>query len=193
MSTATESVSTSTAPIRSSTTVWTIDPSHSSVEFSVKHMMISSTKGRFGGVSGTITLDADNFESSHADVRIDVSTIDTRDEKRDGHLRSADFFDVEKFPEITFKSTRVVKDGSDYKVYGDLTILGVTREVVLKTEFNGQNTTPWGFDVVGFEASTKINRKDYGLTWNAALETGGFLVGDEIKVSLEIEANNAQG
>ncbi len=193
MSTATDSTASATAPAGASTTVWTIDPSHSSVEFSVKHMMISSTKGRFGGVSGTITLDSDNLENSHAEVRIDVSTIDTRDEKRDGHLRSADFFDVEKFPEITFNSTRVVKDGSDYKVYGDLTILGVTREVVLKTEFNGQNKTPWGFDVVGFEASTKINRKDYGLTWNAALETGGFLVGDEIKINLEVEANNAQG
>jgi polyisoprenoid-binding protein YceI len=156
-------------------------------------MMISSTKGRFSGVSGTITFDPNNLENGHADVRIDVSTIDTRDEKRDGHLRSADFFNVEQFPEITFKSTRVVRDGSDFKVYGDLTILGVTREVELKTEFNGRNTTPWGFDVVGFEASTKINRKDYGLTWNAALETGGFLVGDEIKVSLDIEANNAQG
>jgi polyisoprenoid-binding protein YceI len=156
-------------------------------------MMISSTKGRFGGVSGTITLDPNNLENSHADVQIDASTVDTRDEKRDGHLRSADFFHVEKFPEITFKSTRVVKDGSDFKVFGDLTILDVTREVVLKTEFNGQNTTPWGFDVVGFEASTKINRKDFGLTWNAALETGGFLVGDDIKINLEVEANNAQG
>lgn len=193
MSNATETINSAAAPVSPSTSVWTIDPSHSSVEFSVKHMMISSTKGRFGGVSGTITLDSNNLENSHAEVRIDASTVDTRDEKRDGHLRSADFFNVEQFPEITFKSTRVVKDGDDYKVYGDLTILGVTREVVLKTEFNGENKTPWGFDVVGFEASTKINRKDYGLSWNAALETGGFLVGDEVKVNLEIEANNAQG
>jgi polyisoprenoid-binding protein YceI len=156
-------------------------------------MMISSTKGRFGGVTGTITLDSDNLENSHAEVTVDASTVDTRDEKRDGHLRSADFFDAEKYPSITFKSTRVVKDGDNYKVYGDLTILDATQEVELKVEYNGQNKTPWGFDVVGFEASTKISRKDFGLTYNAALETGGFLIGDEIKINLEIEANNAQG
>jgi polyisoprenoid-binding protein YceI len=186
-------MSTATAPATGTTTVWAIDPSHSSVEFSVRHMMISTSKGRFSGVSGTITLDPDNFANSHAEVTIDASTIDTRDEKRDAHLRSADFFNVEKYPNITFKSTRVVKDGDDYKVYGDLTILDVTREVELKTEFHGQNKTPWGFEVVGFSASTKINRKEFGLNWNAALETGGFLVGDEVKVHIEIEANNAQG
>jgi polyisoprenoid-binding protein YceI len=186
-------MSTATASTTGTTTVWTIDPSHSSVEFSVRHMMISTSKGRFSGVSGTITIDPDNLENSHVEVTIDPSTIDTSDEKRDAHLRSGDFFDVEKFPTITFKSTRVAKDGDDYKVYGDLTILDVTKEVELKTEFHGQNKTPWGFDVIGFSASTKISRKDYGLNWNAALETGGFLVGDDIKINLEIEANNAQG
>lgn len=173
----------------STTTTWAIDPGHTTVEFSVKHMMVSTTKGRFGGVSGTIVIDEQDPTRSYADVTIDASTVDTREERRDAHLKSADFFNSQVYPKITFKSTRVVPQSSDrYKVYGDLTILGVTRQVVLDTEYNGQNKTPWGTEVIGFTADTKINRKDWGLTYNAALETGGFLVGDEIKIHLEVEA-----
>jgi len=178
-----------TNPAATTATTWAIDPAHTTVEFSVKHMMVSSTKGRFGGVSGTLVIDEQNPERSSAEVKIDASTVDTREERRDAHLRSADFFNVEVHPEITFKSTRVVPESGDrYKVYGDLTILGVSQPVVLDTEYHGQNKTPWGSEVVGFTATTKISRKEWGLTYNAALETGGFLVGDEIKIQLEVEA-----
>jgi polyisoprenoid-binding protein YceI len=182
-----------TNPTPSTATTWAIDPAHTMVEFSVKHMMVSTTKGRFGGVGGTLVIDEQEPTRSSANVTIDASTVDTREERRDTHLRSADFFNVEVHPEITFKSTRIVPEKNDrYKVYGELTILGVTREVVLNTEYNGQNKTPWGSEVVGFSADTKINRKDWGLTYNAALETGGFLVGDEIKIHLEVEAIKQQ-
>ncbi len=169
--------------------VWQIDASHSSVEFAVKHMMISSTKGRFSGVAGTINYDSANLAGASVDVTIDASTIDTRDEKRDGHLRSADFFDVEKFPTLTFKSTSVTPKGGDaFELVGDLTIKDVTRSVTLKGEIQGTGTSPWGTEVASFAASTSIDRKDFGLTWNVALETGGILVGDTIKITLEIEA-----
>jgi polyisoprenoid-binding protein YceI len=178
-----------TNPTPTTATTWTIDPAHTTVEFSVKHMMVSTTKGRFGGVGGSLVIDEQDPTRSYADVKIDASTVDTREERRDAHLKSADFFNVEVHPEITFKSTRVVPESNDrYKVYGNLTILGVTREVVLNTEYNGQNTTPWGTEVIGFTADTKISRKDWGLTYNAALESGGFLVGDDIKIHLEVEA-----
>lgn len=171
-----------------STTTWTIDPSHSVVEFSVKHMMFATVKGRFTEVSGAINLDSENVANSSVDVTIGAASIDTRDEKRDEHLRSADFFDVETFPSLTFKSTSVEARGSDLKVTGDLTIHGVTRQVVLDTELNGQGANPWGQQVISYSASTRINRKDYGLNWNTALESGGVLVSDEVKISIEIEA-----
>lgn len=170
-------------------TTWAIDPSHTTVEFAVKHMMFTTVKGRFSGVSGTIELDEANIANSSVTAEIDATTIDTRDEKRDAHLKSADFFDVEKYPTITFKSTRVEPtSGGELRVVGDLTIHGVTREVVLNATFNGQGKNPWGNIVAGFEATTKINRKDFGLEWNVALETGGVLVGDEIKISIDVEA-----
>jgi polyisoprenoid-binding protein YceI len=182
-----------TNPTPSTTTTWAIDPGHTTVEFSVKHMMVSTTKGRFGGVSGTIVIDEQDPTLSHATVEIDAASVDTREERRDAHLRSADFFNVETHPHITFKSTRIVPESTtEYKVYGDLTILGVTRQVVLKTEYHGQNKTPWGSEVVGFTAETKISRKEWGLTYNAALETGGFLIGDDIKIHLEVEAIKQQ-
>ncbi len=171
------------------TTVWTIDNAHSAVEFAVKHMMFATAKGRFGTVSGTISLDNENVANSSVDVTIDATSIDTRDEKRDGHLKSADFFDVENHPVITFKSTQVEPKGDDLKVTGDLTIRGVTQPVVLDAEFNGQGTNPWGAQVISYSATTKINRKEFGLTWNASLETGGVLVGEDVKISIEIEAN----
>jgi polyisoprenoid-binding protein YceI len=178
-----------TNPTPATATTWAIDASHTAVEFSVRHMMVSSTKGRFTGVAGTLIVDEQNPENSSADVTIDASTVDTREERRDAHLRSADFLEVETYPEITFKTTRIVPEKSDrYKIYGDLTVHGVTQPVVLDTEYFGQSKTPWGTEVIGFAAETKISRKDFGLTYNAALETGGFLVGDEVKIRLEVEA-----
>ena len=171
------------------TSVWTIDPSHSSVEFSVKHMMFATVKGRFSDVQGTISLDEDSHATSAVDVEIAAASVDTRDEKRDAHLRSADFFDAETYPTITFKSTKVEPKGANRAaVTGDLTIRGVTREVVLDTEETGRGQSPFGQDVIGFTATTTINRKDYGLNWNAALESGGVLVGDEVRITLDVEA-----
>jgi polyisoprenoid-binding protein YceI len=171
---------------------WSIDVSHSLAEFSVRHMMVSTTRGQFQNVSGTLTLDESDLTKSKVEATIDVKSLSTRDEKRDGHLMSADFFDADNFPTITFTSTSVAKKGDDYIVTGDLTIHGTTRSVDLKTEFNGFNTTPWGGRVVGFSADTEISRKDFGLEWNVALETGGVLVGDKVKIHLEVEAGPAQ-
>lgn len=171
------------------TTTWDLDPAHSLVEFSAKHMMISTVKGRFAGVRGTIIEHGDNPANATVDVEIDTASLDTRDERRDGHLRSADFFDVERYPTITFKSTRVESLTDDHaRLIGDLTIKGVTREVALDVTLNGQGKTPYGKEVAGGEATTTINRKDFGLNWNVALETGGWLVGDAIKIALAIEA-----
>lgn len=170
-------------------TTWAIDPSHTSVEFGVKHMMFTTVKGRFAGVNGAIELDEANIAGSSVSVEIDVATVDTRDEKRDAHLRSADFFDVEQFPTIAFQSTRVVpKSSGDLRVFGNLSIHGVTREVELDVTFNGKAKNPWGSEVAGFEASTRISRKDFGMEFNVPLDGGGLLVGDEIKITIDIEA-----
>ena len=172
---------------------WAIDKSHSLAEFSVRHMMVSSTRGQFTDVSGTLTIDEGNLANSSVNAVIGVASITTRDEKRDEHLRSADFFDAEKYPTITFISTSVaLKSDTDAVVTGDLTIHGVTRSVDIKAEFNGFNTSPWGNRVVGFSGDTEISRKDFGLEWNVALETGGVLVGDKVKIHLEVEAAPAQ-
>jgi polyisoprenoid-binding protein YceI len=172
---------------------WKIDEAHSSIEFVVKHMMVSRTKGRFTKFDGTIQFDDENLANSSAKVEIDVASIDTHDAKRDEHLRSADFFDVEKYPTITFVSREIKPLGKDkFQLVGDLTIKDVTESSVINVEPTGQGTSPWGQQVMGFEARTDINRKDYGLTWNVALETGGFLVGDEIKINLEVEAIQQQ-
>ncbi len=170
------------------TTTYAIDASHSQVGFSVKHMMFSTVRGDFRVFEGTIVVDNDNPANSSVDVTIDASTITTGDLKRDEHLRSADFFDVETYPTITFKSTSIdFKDVEDFTILGELTMHGVTEPVKIKAEQTGEGTNPWGVDVVGFEGTTKVNRKDFGLNWNAALEKGGVLVGDEIKISLEIQ------
>jgi len=170
-------------------TTWNIDASHSHVEFAVKHLMISTVKGRFAEVEGTIVLDEANPANSRVEARIAASSVNTHEAQRDAHLRSADFFDAENHPYLTFSSTRVDPKGeSDFTAYGDLTIRGVTHPVALEGEFAGSTSTPFGTTMAAFSAKTKINRKDYGLNWNAALETGGVLVGDEIKISLEIEA-----
>lgn len=168
---------------------WTIDASHTLVEFAVKHMMIATVKGRFGEVSGKIVLDEASLENSSVEVEIDAASIDTRNADRDAHLRSADFFDVETHPKLTFRSRRVELEGEGrFRVIGDLTIRGTTREVVLEVEDQGRGKDPWGGERAAFSARTEIDRTDFGLTWNAALETGGVLVSDRVRISLEVEA-----
>ena len=178
----------STTSTQAGTTTYTIDTSHSQVGFSVKHMMFSTVRGNFRGFEGTVVVDNDNPANSRVDVTVDASSVSTGDDKRDEHLRSADFFDVANFPTITFKSTGVsFTSVDDFTINGELTLHGVTAPVVIKAEQTGEGTNPWGVDVAGFEGSTKINRKDFGLGWNATLEKGGVLVGEEIKITLEIE------
>lgn len=174
-------------------TVWKIDPNHSLVEFSVKHMMVATVKGRFTGIEGVIETVDESIADAKVDVEIDASTIDTRSEQRDAHLKSPDFLDVQNFPKITFKSTRIEDHGDGtFDVVGDLTIRGVTREVVLHATDNGRGNTPFGTYIAGFSATTSFNRHDFGANWNVALEAGGFLVGDTVNVSLEIEAAKEQ-
>ena len=168
--------------------VWQIDTAHSLVEFSIRHMMVSNVKGRFTGLSGTIVDAEGDPKRSSVKAAIDVTTLITGDPKRDEHLRSPDFFDAAKYPLITFESQRIAGSRESFTIIGDLTIHGQTREVTLDVTFNGTGTTPYGKTVAGFTAETKINRKDFGLNWNVALETGGFLVGDQIKVEIELEA-----
>jgi polyisoprenoid-binding protein YceI len=172
---------------------WNIDPSHSGVHFTVRHLVISKVRGSFGKWQGVVEFDEQSPSASSVSVRIDAASIDTREEKRDAHLRSPDFFDVDKYPELTFTSTRVEKrSDSEYRVSGDLTIHGVTRPVVLASELLGRGKDPWGNERIGFAATTTINRKDFGLSWNQALETGGVLVGDKIEIALDIQAVKAQ-
>ena len=178
-----------TATAAAGTTTWTIDAAHTHVEFAVKHLMISTVRGRFAAVRGTVHTDAADLSRSRADIEIDAASIDTREAQRDAHLKSADFFDVETFPTLTFRSTRVsdVK-GQDFKLTGDLTIHGVTREVTLDVTSEGTGKDPWGGERAAFSARTAIKRSDFGLKWNQALETGGFVVGDDIKITLDVEA-----
>lgn len=169
-------------------TTWTIDASHSEVGFAVKHLMIATVRGSFGAVSGTVTFVDGDYSHARADVTIDATSIDTREEKRDAHLRSADFFDVEQFPTLTFKSRRVQAVRADaFELVGDLTIKGITHEVVLDVAVEGFQKDPWGNQKGAFSATTRISRTAFGLTWNAALETGGVLVGDDVKISLDVQ------
>jgi polyisoprenoid-binding protein YceI len=173
-------------------TTWNIDTSHSGVQFSIRHMVIAKVRGAFDRFSGTVELDDANPAASKVLVRIEAASINTREEKRDAHLRSADFFDVEKYPELIFESTKVEKvDDAQYRVAGLLTIHGVTKEVVLDAESLGAAKDPWGNDRVAFAAQTTINRKDFGLAWNQALEAGGVLVGEKVEISLDIQAVKA--
>ena len=171
------------------TTTWKIDPVHSSAQFKVKHMMISNVKGEFTGITGSLKFDGENVAQSSVDASIDATTINTREPQRDAHLKSPDFFDVEKFPTLTFKSTGVSKKGNgELAVAGELTIHGNTRNVVFEVEGpSAPAKDPWGNTRVGLSATTRINRKDFGLTWNAALETGGILVGDEVTITLDVQ------
>jgi len=172
-----------------SVTTWQIDPVHSTAQFKVKHLMISNVKGEFTSIKGSLQLDSSDATNSGLEVAIDANSINTREPQRDTHLKSADFLDVEKFPNITFKSSSVTKKASgEFAVEGDLTIHGVTRKVTLNVEApSAPQKDPWGGTRIGIEATTKINRKDFGLNWNAALEAGGFMVGDEVSITLDVE------
>lgn len=167
---------------------WKIDAAHSHVQFSVRHMMISTVRGEFEEFDGEIQFDQDSPENSSLDIRIDANSINTREEDRDNHLRSPDFLNAEEYPYLIFKSKHVEQTGEkEGRVVGDLTIRDVTNEVVLDVTYHGMAKSPWGATSAGFSASTTINRKDWGLTWNQALETGGVLVGDKIKIDIEVE------
>lgn len=174
-------------------TVWNIDTAHTNLGFSVKHMMISKVKGSFSQFTGKIEGNPEDLTRAKVTFNVDMNSISTNNEDRDNHLLSADFFDVEAYPEMTFVSKEIIKtDDDEYELKGDLTIKGVTNEVTFEAEFEGKGVNPWGQNVIAFSADGKIDRKAYGLTWNQALETGGFLVGDTIKITIELEANPAE-
>jgi polyisoprenoid-binding protein YceI len=167
---------------------WHLDPAHTLVEFSVKHLMITTVKGRFRDVTGSVTIDESNPSASAADITIDVGSIDTAEARRDAHLRSADFFDAENHPTLRFVARRVEGDlASDFTLLGDLTIRGTTREIMLRARNEGRATDPWGNEKIAFSATGKLNRQDYGLKWNAVLETGGVTVGNEVKIHIEAQ------
>jgi polyisoprenoid-binding protein YceI len=170
-------------------TKYQIDPAHSTASFSVKHMMIAKVHGGFEKMSGTLTYDPQNPAKSYVEVTIDAASVNTREAQRDAHLKSADFFDVEKFPTLNFKSTEIMKSGEgELQARGDLTIHGVTKQVTLDVEGpSSEMKDPWGNTKIGASATTKIKRKDFGLTWNAALEAGGVLVGDDVNITLEVQ------
>jgi len=177
-------------PILAQADTWQIDPAHTNVEFTVRHMMISNVKGQFQKTSGTVTTNGTDPASAKIDATIDASSVDTRVDKRDAHLKSPAFLDVDKFPTITFKSTKVEADGpGKWKVTGDLTLHGVTKPVVLEVEGTGAPINdPMGNTRAGASATTKIKRSDYGLIWNKAIEGGGVMVGDEVAISIDVEA-----
>lgn len=173
---------------------WVIDNVHSVVAFSVRHLMVARTRGRFNTFHGSVHFDEQNPANSSVSVTIDVTSIDTRNEQRDGHLRSGDFLDVANFPTMAFVSKRIeVVDATHGRIFGDLTIRGTTREVLLLTEYNGQSKSPSGGISAGFSAETRINRKDWGLEWNIALETGGVLVGEDVWITIELELMRQDG
>jgi len=168
---------------------WEIDAAHSQATFSVRHMMISTVKGHFKVLSGHLHIDEQNPANSWVDAQVEAASIDTREERRDAHLRSPDFLDAANYPTLSFKSTKVEHvSGNEYNVIGDLTIRGVTKPVTFKAEYNGQGKNPWGMQVAALSAVAKINRKDWGLNWNQALEAGGWLVADDVKIEIDLEA-----
>jgi polyisoprenoid-binding protein YceI len=182
----------STQQLTQKKTVWNIDAAHSEIGFSVKHMMITRVRGRFADVAGTLTVDEAEPSNSEVRVEIDAASIDTGQEDRDEHLRSEDFLDVESHPELRFESTRIegagLEPGTSFTVVGNLTIAGVTKEVELDATYEGGGTDPWGGDRAAFSADTAIDRRDFGLEWNQALETGGILVGNEVRIHLDVQA-----
>jgi polyisoprenoid-binding protein YceI len=166
---------------------WEIDPAHSDVAFTVRHMMVSKVRGNFGAFTGTIVTTQDPLESS-VEASIDLTSIDTRNEQRDAHIRTADFFDVENFPAMTYRSTGIRPDGDDFIVDGELTLRGVTKQVPLRLEINGVGPDAYGGTRIGFSATTEINRTDFGVNWNAAIEAGGVVVSEKVSIALEIQA-----
>jgi polyisoprenoid-binding protein YceI len=183
---------TATAEATTTKTTWQIDPTHTAVEFAVKHMMFTTVRGRFKDVKGTIEVDAANPDASIVNVEIAAASLDTGVADRDAHLRSADFLDVENHPTITFRSKRVEgamkQEGDKFRVVGDLTIRGTTMEVVLEAQYEGTGKDPWGGTRAGSRATAKIDRRDWGLKWNQALETGGILVANEVRIEVEVQA-----
>jgi polyisoprenoid-binding protein YceI len=169
---------------------WTVDAAHSRIGFTARHLMIAKTRGHFSSFSGTITVPEDRLQSS-VEATVDATSVTTDDQARDGHLKSADFFDAENHPTWTLRSTGIKADGGDYLLSADLTVRGVTHPVELELEFEGVTKDPWGNTKAGFTATTEISRKDFGIEFNVALETGGVLVGDKVKIELEIEAAKA--
>ena len=176
----------STIPAATATR-WKIDPSHTHAEFAVRHLMISTVKGRFADVQGTVLVDESNFANSVVEVAIAAASVDTREPQRDAHLRSADFLDADKFPHLTFRSKRIEGRGDAFKIVGDLTIRGTSREVVLDVTTEGRARDPWGGERAGFSATTVIKRTDFGLLWNQLLETGGVLVGEDVKIAIDAQ------
>ena len=166
---------------------YAVEPTHSSVEFAVKHMLIATTRGRFQDFPVTAEVDETNFANSSATVRLQAASIDTRQPDRDAHLRSADFLDAETHPELTFVTRRIEPKGSDWRVIGDVTVRGVSREVVLDGEVSGPITDPCGGTRIGVSLSGKVNRKEFGMVWNAALDAGGFVLADDVKLAIEVE------
>ena len=174
-------------------TKWAIDPTHSSVDFSIKHMMIANVKGTFNSFDAQIEANPEDLTSASIEFKVDLSSIDTRNVDRDNHLRSADFFDVENNPTMTFNATSIVSNGDgEYDVTGDLSLHGVTQKETFTVTYEGSGKDPWGNEKAGFTVEGAIKRSDYGLTWNSALETGGVLVGDKVKISLDIQAAKAE-
>ena len=170
------------------TGTWQIDPTHTTIGFSVRHAMIAKVRGRFTDFAGSFTLNGDDPANSSAQLTVLLTSVDTQNDDRDNHLRSAEFFDVESFPEMTFISTGVEAKGSDFVVTGDLSVHGVTKNVPVKFELVGISQDPWGNTRIGFEGEAEINRRDFGLEWNVALDTGGVLVSENIKITLDVEA-----
>jgi polyisoprenoid-binding protein YceI len=168
-------------------TTWTIDPSHTTIEFSAKHMMFTTVKGRFAELDGTITVTGATPDTASVQATMKAASIDTRTEQRDQHLRSADFLDVAQFPDVTFKSTKIEGPKEQFTMTGDLTIRGITRPVTLDVTYEGAGKDPWGGERMGFNASGKIDRREFGLIWNQALETGGILVGNDVKIQIDAQ------
>jgi polyisoprenoid-binding protein YceI len=174
-------------------TTYNIDTAHSGIHFTVRHMVVSKVRGAFLRWQGTVGFDEQNPSASKVSVRIEAASVDTREPKRDAHLRSPDFFDTEKYPELSFESTKVEKlEDGEYRVTGDLTLHGITKPVVLSASFLGAGKDPWGNRRLGFEAHASLNRKEFGLGWNQVLEAGGVLVGEKIEIDLDVEAIEAQ-
>jgi polyisoprenoid-binding protein YceI len=179
---------TTATPTRTVTSTWDIDPVHSTVEFSVKHMMVTTVKGRFGSVQGAIVVDESHPTGAQVTASVDVASVDTGVEQRDAHLRSDDFFNAERFPKIAFRSTKVERDRGNWKMTGDLTIRDVTKKVEFEVEYDGQGVDAYGKQRAGFTARGKINRRDFGVNWNGVIETGGVVVSDTVKIALSIAA-----